>query len=115
MSKFKRILIVALVSIFFSSFLFASMRFKFSFSPSVLYDNSPTFFSSTESTWAKEDSLDKPIEDYWEKTQDSIRRFDNRLPLLSGGFEIENDNILFAIKLNIKEEQPTDYSSNILL
>ncbi len=104
MSKFKRIAIVAFVSIFFSSFLFASMRFKFSFSPSVLYDNSPTFFSSTEGTWAKEDSLDKPIENYWEKTQDSIRRFDDRLPLLSGGFEIESDNILFAIKINIKEE-----------
>ena len=103
MRRSKRIILLAIFFLLISLSLHSRVSFKGTFSPSILYDNSPLFFQKGE-TYTKRTSLDNPISGSWERVQDSVRRFDSRKPLLALNFEVETENVFLAIKVKIKED-----------
>lgn len=103
----RRVLIVLLVLAFSVFCLNAKITPFVQVSPYFLVDKTPLLYD----TWPSGgDSgframLDnKTIENSSERIQDTILRYGRRPELSAVGFEIETDNVFFAIKIDIREE-----------
>lgn len=106
MSK-KRVLIVLLVLLFSFLCLNAKITPFVQISPYFLVDKTPLLYDK----WPSGGDLgfrtmldNKTVENSSERIQDTILRYGRRPELSALGFEIETDNIFFAIKIDIREE-----------
>ena len=103
----KRVVSVILLLVFSLLVLSAKITPFLQLSPFYFVDSTPLLYDKWPS--GGDDGFramlnDKTIEGSSETIQDTILRFDNRPELLAAGFEIETESILFAIKIDIREE-----------
>ena len=103
----KRVVSVILLLVFSLLGLSAKITPFLQLSPFYFVDSTPLLYDKWPS--GGDDGFramlnDKTIEGSSETIQDTILRFDNRPELLAAGFEIETESILFAIKIDIREE-----------
>lgn len=106
MSK-KRVLIVLFALLFSFLCLNAKITPFVQISPYFLVDKTPLLYDK----WPSGGDLgfrsmldNKTIENSSERIQDTILRYGRRPELSALGFEIETDNVFFAIKIDIREE-----------
>lgn len=103
----KRVVSVILLLVFSLLVLSAKITPFLQLSPFYFVDSTPLLYDKWPS--GGDDGFramlnNKTIEGSSETIQDTILRFDNRPELLAAGFEIETESILFAIKIDIREE-----------
>ena len=103
----KRVVSVILLLVFSLIVLSAKITPFLQLSPFYFIDSTPLLYDKWPS--GGDDGFramlnNKTIEGSSETIQDTILRFDNRPELLAAGFEIETESILFAIKIDIREE-----------
>ena len=103
----KRVVSVILLLVFSLLVLSAKITPFLQLSPFYFVDSTPLLYDKWPS--GGDDGFramlnNKTIEGSSETIQDAILRFDNRPELLAAGFEIETESILFAIKIDIREE-----------
>lgn len=101
----RRILITLLL--FAALSLGASIRPYLQLSPYFLFDSNPILYTSRPSGGDKgfRKMLDGvSISDSYETIQDTILRINRRPEVAAAGFEIEDGDIFFAIKVEIREE-----------
>ncbi len=97
----KRKLLFA-VLVLVSTYAFSSVRFSAVLTPTFLHDGYPLLQDNMAAATA--DSLENLTRKSWEVRGDSLRRFDTRESLLSAFLEIENGDLFFALKVNIRED-----------
>ena len=103
----KRVVSVILLLVFSLLVVSAKITPFLQLSPFYFVDSTPLLYDKWPS--GGDDGFramlnNKTIEGSSETIQDTILRFDNRPELLAAGFEIETESILFAIKIDIREE-----------
>ena len=103
----KRVVSVILLLVFSLLVLSAKITPFLQLSPFYFVDSTPLLYDKWPS--GGDDGFramlnNKTIEGSSETIQDTILRFDNRPEFLAAGFEIETESILFAIKIDIREE-----------
>ena len=103
----KRFVSIVLSLFFFLLSVSAGLTPFIQFSPYLLVDNTPLLYPNgpTGGDSGFRAMLDNAqIEGSYETIQDSILRCDKRPELLNFGFEIDGENVFFAIKVEIREE-----------
>lgn len=103
----KRVVSVILVLLFSLLSVAAKITPFIQLSPSFLIDSTPLLYTKWPSGGDAgfRAMLDgKTIEGSSETIQDTILRFDRRPEVFAAGFEIETENIFFALKIDLREE-----------
>ena len=106
MLSVKRRVLVPVLIFFVLVALPASLRVGASLTPAFLWDGYPLLKPGESDVYSKtNDFLDSvSLDGNWERLQDSLLRFEQRVPLASLFLETENHGFSVALKIDIREE-----------